>query len=117
MGGCHYDEQIQGGETEEKEKQSGSCAVERSRAGEAKPVRNKLVLVACLPPGAKVTSRPGMLPRAMSGFMVLLRLGSVLLSMASVTTEGHSDAGGLVNHLSPCWYPIAMLPLEPCQSE
>lgn len=70
MGGCHYVEQIQGGEAGEEEKQNGSCAVGRSRTGEAKTVRNKLVSVACLPPGAKVTSRPGMLPTAMSGFVV-----------------------------------------------
>lgn len=40
-------------------------------------------------------------PRAMSGFVVLLQLGSVLTFMAPVTIEGHLDVHGLCCHLKP----------------
>lgn len=51
----------------EGEKQNGSCAVERDGTEEAKAVRNRLTWVAFLPLRLRMTSRPGLLPRIMSG--------------------------------------------------
>lgn len=42
--------------------------------------------------------------RAMSRSMVLLKLGSVLLSVAQVITKGQVDARGLVCHKRPHGY-------------
>ena len=65
--------------------------MERGGLEEAKVVRYKLICVACLPPRVLVTSRPGLLPRAISGPMVLPQLGSVLASVALADTKGHTD--------------------------
>lgn len=72
----------------EREKQNGSCPVERGRSEELKAVRSRLRWVARSPPAAKVMSRPELLPRAMTGLMALLPLLCVLKSMTPVTTEG-----------------------------
>lgn len=48
-----------------------------------------------LPPGAIVTSWPGLLLRAMCESMVLLQLGSVPISVTLVTTKGHVDVSSL----------------------
>lgn len=45
-----------------------------------------------LPPEAMVTSGPEWQQKPMSGFMDLSKLGSVLMSVACVTTKGHMDA-------------------------
>lgn len=50
-------------------------------------------------------SWPGLPRRAMSGPVVLLRLGSVLMSVTGVTTKG------LGCHQRPCDYLQAVLPL------
>lgn len=39
---------------------------------------------------------------AVSGFLVLPQLGSVLIFVAPVTIEGHADSWGLDHHLGPC---------------
>ena len=52
-------------------KQDGSCAVERDRTEVAKAVENGKMLVACLPPGSWMTSRPGLQPKAMSSLLIL----------------------------------------------
>lgn len=44
--GCHWDKQVCGREMGEKEKPSGSCAVEISGTGDEKVVRNRLIWVA-----------------------------------------------------------------------
>lgn len=62
----------------EKEKWNGSCAVERGKMDEVKVVKNRMIWVDCLPPGAMVTSRSGLLPRATSRSVILLQSGSVL---------------------------------------
>lgn len=46
---------------------------------EVRTVVNGLMSVTCLPPGTRMTSRLGLLPRIMSGSMVLLELLSVLV--------------------------------------
>lgn len=62
-------------------------------------------------------SRPGMLPRVISASVALRQLGSSIMSMASITTNGSSDAQGLVSPLrSSCWFPRAMLLSWPCPS-
>lgn len=43
---------------------------------------------AILPPRTRMSSRPKLLRRAMFGSVVQLKLGSVLISMAWVTSEG-----------------------------
>ena len=48
-----------------------------------------LIWVAWSASRAMITSGPELLLRAMSGSMVLLQLGSVLMFMARVTTRGH----------------------------
>ena len=55
----------------ERERENSSCLIERSRAAEAKTVRNGLMWEVCLPPDTLVT-RTGLLPRTISGsvFMV-----------------------------------------------
>ena len=40
--------------------------------------------------------------KVMSGSMVLLDLGSVLMSMVCVTTKVQADVNGLCCHLKPC---------------
>lgn len=44
---------------------------------------------------------------------VLLQLGSVLMSVAHVTTEGHADDHSLHCNVNPCWYSWTMLLLVP----
>lgn len=62
----------------EREKWNGSCAVERGRMDEVKAVKSRMKWVDCLPPGAMVTSRSGLLPRAMPRSVILLQSVSVL---------------------------------------
>lgn len=57
--GSHDDEQICGGKMGEKEKQSGSCAVERRRNEEIKAVKSRLMLGAYMPTGVIVMSGLG----------------------------------------------------------
>lgn len=57
---------------DEKEKQTGSCAVHRGGMEEVKAVKSRLSLVACLPPGAKVILAARLLPSVMSRSVVLL---------------------------------------------
>lgn len=73
----------------EKEKQTGSFAMERGRTEKVKTVRNRLMWVACLLPWAMVTSSPRLLPRVMSRSMS--------------ATNGHKDVWGLSHHLWPYW--------------
>lgn len=47
------------------------------------------------------------LPMAMS--VVLLKVGTGMVSMAIVATEGSLDAQGLVSYMGPCWCPGTML--------
>lgn len=70
----------------EKERQNGSCHVERDRSEEVKPMRSQLRRVAGLP--SEVISGSGFLPRSTSGSVALRRPRSVLMSVASATTEG-----------------------------
>lgn len=44
-----------------------------------------------------------------SGSVALLKLGSVLMLVACVTTKGHVDARGLEYHLKPCYCPMTAL--------
>lgn len=44
---------------------------------------------------------PRLVLRAMSAFMVLLQLGSVLISVAPDTTKDHVDVSGLGCYLRP----------------
>lgn len=69
-----------------RERQNDSRPVERGRSKEEK-ARNKQRWVTCLSPGARVTSRSGLPPKAISRSMVQPQLWSVLVSMAPVTTE------------------------------
>ena len=48
MGGYCYDEQICGREMVEKEKENGSCVVERGQSEEVKAARSRLRWMACL---------------------------------------------------------------------
>lgn len=98
------------GETGEKEKQSSSWVVVRNRSEETKVMKNGLVLVACVPSKTRVTFRPGLLPRAIPGLVILLE--SVLTSMTHVATKGRGDAWGQSRYLWPFWYSRAMLLLE-----
>lgn len=76
-------------------------------------MKNGLVLVACVPPGTRITFRPGLLPRAMPGLVILLVPGSVLTSMTHVATKGLGDAQGQGRYLWPFWFSRAtMLLLE-----
>lgn len=86
----------------EKGRHEGPGAVERGRTDEVKAERNRLMWEACFLPRARVMSRPGLLPRALSGSMVLLQPGSVLMPMTHAATKGHKDAQGLGCHLWPC---------------
>lgn len=49
---------------------------------EDRVVRNGFMLKACLSPRTRVASRPGLLPRTMSGSVVLLQPGSLLTYVA-----------------------------------
>lgn len=60
--------------------------------------------------GTMLSSRPGLLSRAVSGWVVLMQPGSMLKwSMAHVVTEGCVSARAQVSHLSTCWWLRAML--------
>lgn len=67
-----------------------------------------------LPLGDMVTSGSALVLGTMPGPMALQHPGSVLMSMASVTTEVCEDDWSLGKYLSPCWFPGAMLLLESC---
>lgn len=54
--------------------------------------------------------------RAMSWSMALLHLGSVMVSMAHITTESHVDTRGLSHRPKACWSQKVTLPLWPYQS-
>lgn len=62
------------------------------------------------PQCAMVRSRLGLQLRMVSGSMVLLQPGSVLMFVAPDTIEGHVDARGLGYHLGPYWYLRVTLP-------
>lgn len=62
-----------------------------------------------LPPGAMVSSRSGLLPRALSVPVALLQSGSKSMAMDPGTIEGHADVRVLGCPLGPCWYPRATL--------
>lgn len=62
-----------------------------------------------LPSEAMLMSRSMLLPRAMSGIVVLMQLGFMLVSVAHVTTYGHADINGLCLCLKPCRFPWAVL--------
>lgn len=63
--------------------------MERGGSEEVKAGRgDRLLWVACLLPGAMVISGPRLLPRAMSGSVVLLQPWSGSMSVAPVTMEG-----------------------------
>lgn len=51
-----------------------------------------------LPPESMVTSGPGVLLRGMSGSVVVLPKGSVLISKGGLTTKGRRVALGLCCH-------------------
>lgn len=70
-----------------------------------------------LSPGAMVISGPRLLPRTMSGFMVLPQLGSALISVAHGNIKGHTEAQGLGSNLWLCWCLRAMPLLRPCRAE
>lgn len=53
----------------------------------------------------------------MSRSMVLLKLGSVLMSITPVTTEDYVDAWVLGHHLRACWCLKVLLQPNPCRSE
>lgn len=56
-----------------------------------------------------------LLPRTVSGFMVLLQQAAVLMSMACETTEGHVTVGGLCCSLlltEAVLIDVGVLPLE-----
>lgn len=63
----HYDEQVYSGEAGKKEVEWFTCGKRHSE--EAKAVRNRLMLEACLPPRTRVTSGSELLPMAMSESM------------------------------------------------
>ena len=64
-----------------------------------------------------VTSRAGLRPRTMSASVVLPQLGSVLISVAHVTTKGHMNAWGSKLQPEAMLVPRVVLLLESCQSE
>lgn len=78
---------------------------------EMKAVRSRLMWEACLPPGARMTSEPRLLPKAMSGSMILPQPGSVWTSMVHVVTKDHrmsrawaaTCGHGGVQALYHCW--------------
>ena len=53
--------------------------------------RVMLICVAWLSSGARVSSRPKLLPRALSGSVVLLQLESVLIVATPVSSLGHGN--------------------------
>lgn len=71
--------------------------MERGRTGDAVMVRNRLVRVARTASWSQVMSGPVLLLRWFHGSQ-----GSVLISVAPITTKGHEDACGLDCHPKPC---------------
>ena len=55
------------------------------------PTRTIVIRVSVLLHRSRKLSRPEMLPRVMSRSMVLLQLGSVLMPVAYVTSEGNRN--------------------------
>lgn len=55
----------------ERERQNGSCPLDRGRSEAVKAVRSVLRSVACLPSRATVTSEPELFPRSVSVPMAL----------------------------------------------
>lgn len=49
----------------------------------------------------QVTSGPVLLPSTLPEFVTLLEPGSMLTSMAFISTKDHTDARGLGHHLRP----------------
>lgn len=92
----------------EKEKRNGLCTVERRRTEDGSSVKNRLIWVA---KWSYVTSRPVLQPRAMPQSMILLQLGSGMMSVVHVTTKSCEHAYGLGHYLRPHWYLRATLPL------
>lgn len=69
-----------------KERRDDFSAVVKGRTEGARGMKNRLILVTCLSPGNRLISRPGLLPRATSVFMVLQELG-LLPSMPHVAEK------------------------------
>lgn len=72
--------------------------MERGKTEVRNAVSNRLLWMACLPPG----SRAKLLSRVMFGFMNLPQPKSELVSMALIATEDSADARVLISHLRPC---------------
>jgi hypothetical protein len=82
-------------------KQQMHCGEEGTR--DATAVRTQLIQMACAATWGHGDIFPILLLRVMSGSMVLLMTESMLMSMAYVTTEEHSDVCSLVYSLKPYW--------------
>ena len=89
--------------------------MERDRREEMKVVRSRLMREDCLPLWAMVMSRPRMLPRLMSGSLVLQHPGSECMSVATkghvgaqepYRSWGHTDMNGTYYYLVP-WQLLA----------
>lgn len=101
-----YAAQVHSGETGEKERQNGWRAVERGV-----PVRKGLMLATHLPPGSRVMSWP----MAIFGSVT----AGVYVDISDPCChQGHRDAWGVGQHLSPFWCPrLMLLPRGPWWSE
>lgn len=62
-----------------------------------------------MPTRVMMTSGPRFLPGTMSGTMVLLQPGSLLISMDQVVTKGHTDVQDLGSYLWQSWCLRAVL--------
>lgn len=99
----HHNEQLSCGAMGWKEKLNSSCAVEGGRNGNRMAVKNRLMgggLHCHL--GPRNMCGPVLLPRAMSGILALLQPGSVLMSVACVTSKAMWKAHGLDCCGKPC---------------
>ena len=83
------DEQVYGGEIGEKEKQTGLRIRLSGKSKEVSMVRTGMMLLACLPARTRMISGAGLLPRAMSVYVILLQLD------VNVDVNNHSDVQSL----------------------
>lgn len=72
------------------------------------------MLAACLIPGARVMSGPGLLPKVMSGSVVPTGAEVCIDSHDSFCRQGHMDVHGLGHHLWLLSCPRTVLLLESC---